>query len=402
MPSLLPLWIFLGVRLTGTSAVMIMSAGVGWQIYELTGSALSLGLVGLAQFLPMALVSWAAGDAADRYDRRLILGLSYAADCLVAMALIGLTLFGANEWAFYAVLVLFGISRAFGGPAGQALLPRIVPESMLPRAIAWSSTTFQMAVIGGPALGGLLLTLGADIAYGVCAVLFAAALIGTQFLRMRDSPPNPDPIGSAWERAIEGLHFVQSRPVILGAISLDLFAVLFGGVTALLPIFAKDVLMVGADGFGLLRSAPAAGAALISIMLGMRPLNRRVGAWMFTAVALFGVFTIVFALSTSFWLSLSCLVILGAADMISVFIRSSLIQLGTPDHMRGRVSAVNLLFIGASNELGEFESGLMAAWVGAVNAALVGGIGTLAIVAIWMALFPPLRKVDRFEDSQQR
>ncbi|HAJ46662.1 MAG TPA: MFS transporter [Alphaproteobacteria bacterium] len=378
---------------------MIMSVGVGWQVYELTGDALALGLVGLAQFLPMALLSWYAGDVADRFDRRAILGAAYLCDALVALGLIALTLSGAEEWAFYAILVLFGVARAFGGPAGAALLPRIATPEVLPKAIAWSSTTFQFAVIGGPALGGGLLILGADVAYAFSALLFAGALIATQFLTIRPSLDEGSQAETAWERVLEGVNFLRGKPVILGAISLDLFAVLFGGVTALLPIFAKDVLNVGPEGLGLLRSAPAAGAAVMSLWLGFRPLNRKVGAAMFSAVAVYGVFTLVFAFSQSFFLSLTCLAVLGAADMISVFIRQSLVQLGTPDQMRGRVSAVNLLFIGASNELGEFESGLMAAWLGAVNAAIVGGVGTIAVVVVWMALFPDLRRVDKIEQT---
>lgn len=391
--------VYLGLRLAAMSAVMFISVAVGWQVYDLTGSALMLGLVGLAQFLPMALLSWAGGDAADRYDRRTVLGIAYLVDGAVALSLVVLTVYSAPVWAFLGVLLVFGAARAFAGPASSAILPRIVPPEMLPRAIAWSSLTFQFAVIGGPAFAGVLLLWGADVVYGVSAVLFAAALVGAQLVQLR--PVEERPIeGGAWARAMEGLEFVRTRPIVLGAISLDLFAVLFGGVTALLPIFAKDVLQVGPDGLGLLRSAPAAGAALISLAIALRPLTRRLGPAMFAGVAIYGVFTIVFALSVNFWLSMACLAILGAADMISVYVRQSLIQLQTPDHMRGRVSAVSLLFIGASNELGEFESGLMAWMMGAVTASIVGGVGTLAVVALWMALFPALRRVDRVEVVQ--
>lgn len=388
--------IYLALRLAATSAVMFISVAVGWQVYELTQSALALGLVGLAQFLPMALLSWAGGDAADRYDRRVVLGLAYLADGLVALGLVALTAIDAPAWALMAILIIFGAARAYAGPAGSAILPRIVAPDLLPRAIAWSSLTFQFSVIAGPAIGGLLLLWGADVVYGVSAVLFAVALIGTQLIALRAVEERKIE-GGAWVRAMEGLNFVRTRPIILGAISLDLFAVLFGGVTALLPIFAKDVLQVGPDGLGLLRAAPAAGAALVSVVLGFRPLTRHLGPAMFAGVAIYGVFTIVFALSVHFWLSFVCLAILGAADMISVFVRQSLIQLQTPDHMRGRVSAVSMLFIGASNELGEFESGVMAWLMGAVTASIVGGVGTLMIVALWMAIFPQLRRVDRFE-----
>lgn len=388
--------IYLALRLAATAAVMFISVAVGWQVYELTQSALALGLVGLAQFLPMALLSWAGGDAADRYDRRVVLGLAYLADGLVALGLVALTAIDAPAWALMAILIIFGAARAYAGPAGSAILPRIVTPDLLPRAIAWSSLTFQFSVIAGPAIGGLLLLWGADVVYGVSAVLFAVALIGTQLIALRAVEERKIE-GGAWVRAMEGLNFVRTRPIILGAISLDLFAVLFGGVTALLPIFAKDVLQVGPDGLGLLRAAPAAGAALVSVVLGFRPLTRHLGPAMFAGVAIYGVFTIVFALSVHFWLSFVCLAILGAADMISVFVRQSLIQLQTPDHMRGRVSAVSMLFIGASNELGEFESGVMAWLMGAVTASIVGGVGTLMIVALWMAIFPQLRRVDRFE-----
>jgi hypothetical protein len=379
------------------SAIMFISVAAGWQIYEMTGSALALGLVGLAQFAPMAALSWAGGDAADRYDRRLVLGLAYLADGAAALMLVWLTLIDASEWPFFGVLAVIGAARAYAGPASSAILSRVVPPEILPRAIAWSSLTFQFAVIGGPAIAGFLLLWGADVVYGVSAVLFAIAIVGTQMLTLRPAEAAPDIVGGAWTRAMEGLEFVKSRPVILGAISLDLFAVLFGGVTALLPIFAKDILQVGPDGLGLLRSSPAIGAAAVSILLGVRPLTRYVGPAMFACVAIYGVFTIVFALSTLFWLSLACLAILGGADMISVYVRQSLVQLQTPDHMRGRVSAVSMLFIGASNELGEFESGLMAWMMGPVTASLVGGVGTLVIVAAWMMLFPQLRRVDRID-----
>lgn len=395
--ALTSLLVYLALRLCGTSAVMFVSVAVGWQIYELTHSALALGLVGLAQFLPMALLSWAGGDAADRYDRRIVLGLAFLSNGVVALALVALTRFAAPAWAFFFMPAIFGAARAFAAPAGQAMLPRIASPAMLPRAIAWSSLTFQFAVITGPAIGGYLLQFGADLVYALSAVLFAVALVGTQLLQLRPVDSNHPVEGTAWTRAMEGLNFVRSRPVILGAISLDLFAVLFGGVTALLPIFAKDILHAGPDGLGLLRSATAMGAALVSVGLGFVPLTRQVGRAMFACVALYGVFTIVFALSTVFWLSFACLAILGAADMISVFVRQSLIQLNTPDHMRGRVSAVSLLFIGASNELGEFESGVMAALMGAVAASIVGGVGTLAIVALWVFLFPALRRVDRID-----
>jgi len=295
------------------------------------------------------------------------------------------------------VLMLFGAARGFSGPAAQSLLPFIVPPERLARAIAWGSSAFQAAVIAGPALGGFLYALGAPAAFAACAVSFLLSGIGTSILGGRRRQAQQITTSST-ARVIEGVRFVRHRPVVLGAISLDLFAVLLGGATALLPVYARDILHVGPIGLGVLRSAPAVGAALVALSLGRRPLESGTGAKMFGAVVIFGVSTIIFGISTNFYVSLAALFVLGASDMVSVFIRSALIQFATPDQMRGRVSAVNMLFIGASNELGEFESGLTAAWFGTVPAVVIGGIGTLLVVAIWMGLFPPLRTVDRLAD----
>jgi MFS family permease len=299
--------------------------------------------------------------------------------------------------AFYVVMMLFGAARGFSGPASQSLLPFLVPPERLPKSIAWGSSAFQIAVIAGPALGGLLYALGPIAAYGACALCFIGAGIGISTLGGRRRGKQAAGLGAV-ERVIEGIRFVRQRPVVLGAISLDLFAVLLGGATALLPVYARDILHVGPIGLGVLRSAPAIGAAVVALSLGRKPLERNTGSMMFGAVAIFGLATIVFGISTSFYLSLAALFVLGASDMVSVFIRSALIQFATPDAMRGRVSAVNMLFIGASNELGEFESGLTASWFGTVPSVIVGGIGTLIVVGVWMALFPPLRKVDRLRD----
>ena len=391
--------VFLSARFLSTTAMMVQSVGVGWQVYDITRSPFALGLVGLCEFVPMFLLTLPAGDVSDRFDQRKILSISMIVEALCGALLIALTLLHMrNVWPFYGVLALFGAARGFSGPAGQSLLAFLVPQDRLPKAIAWSSSAFQVAVIGGPALGGFLYALGPTAAYTVCFIGFLAAGIGVFTLGGRRRGQNADTGTTAWDRVAEGITFVKKRPVVLGAISLDLFAVLLGGATALLPVYARDILHVGPVGLGILRSAPAAGAALVAITMGRAPMQRHTGIAMFVCVAIFGVSTIVFGISTSFYLSLAALFILGASDMVSVYIRSSLIQLATPDAMRGRVSAVNMLFIGASNELGEFESGITAAWFGTVPAVVIGGLGTLAVVAIWMWLFPPLRNVDRLAD----
>jgi MFS family permease len=390
--------VFLASRFLATAAMMIQSVAVGWQVYEIARNPLALGLVGLSEFVPMFLLTLPAGDVSDRFDQRKVFALSLMLEGVCGALLIGLTLAHSHRaLAFYVVMMLFGAARGFSGPASQSLLPFLVPPERLPKSIAWSSSAFQIAVIAGPAMGGLLYALGPIAAYCACTLCFIAAGIGISTLggRRREMQASGT---RAIERVIEGIRFVRQRPVVLGAISLDLFAVLLGGATALLPVYARDILHVGPVGLGILRSAPAIGAAVVALSLGRRPLERNTGSMMFGAVAIFGVATIVFGISTSFYLSLAALFVLGASDMVSVFIRSALIQFATPDSMRGRVSAVNMLFIGASNELGEFESGLTASWFGTVPSVILGGIGTLLVVAAWMALFPPLRKVDRLSD----
>jgi MFS family permease len=390
--------VFLASRFLSTVAMQIQSVAVGWQVYEITRTPLALGLVGLSEFVPMFLLTLPAGDISDRFDQRKVLAASLFVEALCGAVLVLLTLGHFHRvFFFYLVMVLFGAARGFSGPAGQSLLPFIVPAERLPKSIAWSSSAFQTAVIAGPAIGGFLYALGPMAAYAACTVCFAAAGIGTATLGGRRLARQITE-ASATKRVIEGIRFVRHRPIVLGAISLDLFAVLLGGATALLPVYARDILHVGPVGLGVLRSAPAVGAALVAFSLGRRPLETGTGAKMFGAVAIFGVSTIVFGISTDFYVSLAALFVLGAADMVSVFIRSALIQFATPDPMRGRVSAVNMLFIGASNELGEFESGVMAAWLGTVPAVVIGGIGTMLVVAIWMRLFPPLRTVDRLAD----
>jgi MFS family permease len=393
--------IFLSTRFLATVAMQIQSVAVGWQIYDIARDPLALGLVGLCQFVPMFLLTLPAGDIVDRHDQRRVFAISLIAEALCGVLFLGLTFAHVTmAWPFYAVLILFGAARGFSGPSSQSLLPFLVPPERLPGAIAWSSSTFQVAVIAGPAVGGLLYVLGPAAAYAACALCFFGAGIGVATLGGRRIERLGQSHLSAVERVSEGVRFVRRRPVVLGAMSLDLFAVLLGGASALLPAFARDILHVGPIGLGVLRSAPAAGAAVVAIALGRRPIERGTGWKMFLAVAIFGAATIVFGLSRNFYLTLAALAVLGASDMVSVFVRTALIQYATPDPMRGRVSAVSMLFIGASNELGGFESGVTAAWFGTVPAVVVGGIGTLVVVALWMWMFPPLRDIDRLRDAE--
>jgi MFS family permease len=390
--------VLLASRFFSTVAMQIQSVAVGWQVYEIARTPLALGLVGLSEFVPMFLLTLPAGDVSDRFDQRKVLAASLVVEAVCGALLVALTFAKLHATLpFYLVMMLFGAARGFSGPASQSLLPFVVPPERLPKSIAWSSSAFQIAVIAGPALGGFLYAAGPVAAYAVCTVCFVASGLGTASLGGRRLVRRVTET-SAVKRVIEGIRFVRQRPVVLGAISLDLFAVLLGGATALLPVYARDILHVGPIGLGVLRSAPAIGAAIVALSLGRRPLETKTGAKMFAAVAIFGVATIVFGISTNLYLSLAALFVLGASDMVSVFIRSALIQFATPDAMRGRVSAVNMLFIGASNELGEFESGLTAAWFGTVPAVVIGGVGTMLVVAIWMKLFPPLRSVDRLAD----
>ncbi len=391
--------LFLTGRFLGTLGAQVQSVAVGWQVYDITRDPMALGFVGLAQFLPMVLLMLPAGDIADRVDRRLIVAASYLLQALAIALLIALTRMDAHSASpFYLVLVLTGISRAFAGPALRAFVPLLVSKGQLPRAIALSSSTFQVAVVAGPALGGLIYILGPEAAYGACLLFFLAVVGLFAAVRTRHAQVPVDPALSAFGRLTAGIAYIRTQPIVLGAISLDLFAVLLGGAVALLPIFARDILHVGPEGLGLMRSAPAIGSTLVSFLLIGLPLQRRTGLVMFACVAIFGLATIVFGLSKIFLVSLAALVVMGAADMVSVYVRSTLVPLATPADKLGRVSAVDLLFISASNELGEFESGLTAGWFGTVPAVVIGGVGTLGVVALWMWLFPALRKVDRLSD----
>ena len=391
-------YFFTAARFWSTVAMQVQSVAIGWQIYELARTPLALGLVGLCQFGPMLLLTLPAGEVADRFGQRRIFAAAATVQAACSALFLILSLSHPRvTWPFYAVLLLFGAARGFAGPAGQSLLAFLVPPEKLPRSIALNSSVFTTAVIAGPAIGGFLYAFGAGPTYGLCCVGFLLSAGLVLVLGGRRVAAASAGL-SRLERVREGVRFVRHRPILLGAISLDLFAVLLGGATALLPVFARDILHAGPAGLGLLRSAPAVGAGMTALALAYWPIERGSGLKMFSSVALFGVATIAFGLSRSFAISLAALVVLGASDMISVFVRSTLVNLATPDEMRGRVGAVNMLFIGASNELGEFESGITAAWFGTIPAVVIGGLGTLGVVGLWMWLFPPLRTVDRLTD----
>ena len=385
-------------------ATQIQAVVVAWQVYDLTRDPLALAYVGLAQFLPMLCLLLPAGDLIDRFNRKAILASSWAVGAVCSGALwwlSGHTTAGvAGLTGVYAVLVLFGCSRAFSGPALQSLLPQVVPREQLAAAIAANSMLMRAASIGGPLLGGVLYALGGGrLTYALCFVCFALGTVLLSRVVTLQARNAAAATGTMWERFGAGIRFIRSRPIILGTISLDLFAVLLGGVVALLPIYASEVLHVGPAGLGALRSALAVGEVGAGLYLSMRPFNRKVGRTMFVAVAVFGLANLLFAVSTWFWLSFAALLVAGAADMVSVYIRGALVQFSTPDHMRGRVNAVNMLFIGSSNELGEFRAGTSAAWLGVVPAAVLGGLCTLGVVGGWTLGFKQLRTVDRFEEA---
>ncbi|HEY4029557.1 MAG TPA: MFS transporter [Caulobacteraceae bacterium] len=390
-------------RLMGNLATAIQSIAIAWQVYavaRLTGTvaegAFAVGMIGLAQFLPMFCLALIAGQVADRHDRRLIMAGCMVVELISAGALCALayTRFPA-VWPIYLIAVAFGGARAFYQPAGSALGPTLVPRYLLPRAIALNSLSWQMAAVVGPAIGGILVAGSASLAFGAAGVLFGLSIA---LLCCFASPPQTWKEGaSRLEQIREGLHYLWTNRFVLGAISLDLFAVLLGGATALLPVYARDVLHAGSEGFGILRAAPAIGGVTMAAVLGAVPIRRHAGIKMFLAVAGFGLATVVFAVSKSVALSVVALALLGASDMISVFVRQSLVQIMTPNEMRGRVAAVSTLFIGASNELGEFESGVAARFLGPVGACLFGGVGSLAVTGLWAWLFPALRRADRLE-----
>ncbi|MCP3707742.1 MFS transporter [Paraburkholderia sp. CNPSo 3274] len=388
----------LGVRFLSEASTLALSVVIGWSVYKVSQTPLTLGIVGIVEFIPAVLMTLPAGELCDRLSPRPLVVAGLALQCFCALAFLALSMLQTKGLGFfYGVLLLLGTARAIAEPAAQALLPLLVPPDRLPRAIASNSTAWQMAIVLGPVVGGLCYAMGSTVAYLVCAVFFFAAMAGAMTFRERRPRSERMSLHGRIARVKEGFVFVRSRPVVLGALSLDLFAVLLGGATALLPVYAQDILKVGPQGLGVLRSAPAVGACLVGLALTRFPPERNVGPKLIAAVIVFGVATLVFALSRSAWVSWLALAVVGASDMVSVNIRTSLIQLATPDAMRGRVSAVNALFIGASSELGAFESGVAAALLGTVPAVALGGIGTIVAAAVWMIAFPAIRKADRVD-----
>lgn len=390
--------LFWFARLCTTIGYQIFTVAVGWQMYDLTRDAFMLGMVGLVQFLPSVALMLMSGHVADRFDRRYIVRTCQVLEAVIAVSMAVASLAGwVTREHIFLFVALIGATRAFETPTLQALLPSVVTPRQLPRAVAMSSSAVQTAIIIGPALGGFAYVAGPGVVYAISAALFAIAATLVSALKLRQAAQRlTAPVSVS--TLFAGFAYIRSRPVLLGAVSLDLFAVLLGGATALLPIYARDILHTGPWGLGLLRSAPAIGALAMALWLTRHPLERRVGRVMFGAVALFGAATIVFGVSHWLPLSMAALVVLGASDMISVVVRSTLVQLDTPDDMRGRVGAVNSVFIGASNQLGEFESGVTAALLGPVGAVLLGGVGTLLVVAAWMRFFPALVERDRLHD----
>ena len=391
---------YLSARFLVGIAVQMQTVAVGFQVYETTHNPLDLGLIGLSQFLPFVILVLPAGHIADRYDRRRVILACYllaavASALLTVFALTGVT----SVLPIFIVMALFGVVRAFNMPTSQALLPNLVPRSDFGNAVALNTSTMQIATIAGPAVAGLLILVGTEVVYATVTVLILISAYFIWRLRAGGSVNTEAAEPITMRSLLSGVRFVRDHKAILGSMSLDLFAVLFGGATALLPAFASDVLHVGPVGLGFLRAAPAVGAALAGGVLALRPVRTSVGRWLFGGVFVFGVSIVVFALSSSFWLSLVSLGVLGASDMVSMYVRHLLVQLQTPDVIRGRVSAVNAVFIGASNELGEFESGVTAAWWGIMPAALVGGVATLVVGVVWTRLFPMLWQLERFPDE---
>ena len=378
-------------------AIEMSFVAIGWQVYAIRGNPLDLGLVGLAMFAPLPLLALPAGHLADRYPRRTVLASMIVLDVAVALGLLAVTHAGAEQtWPFFLLAFFTGVASALGAPAGRALTPSLVPEQILVRAFAQRSVAFQLSVIGGPALGGVLFAVRPELVYVVSAVFSLLALLAVLALRAgRDGAGAGSPDLAS---VLAGVRLIRRTPVLLGAISLDLFAVLFGGAVALLPVFAKDVLEVGPAGLGVLRAAPAVGALCAAIVLSRRPVRARAGRTLLTVVALYGVTIIVFGLSETMWLSLLALAAGGGVDMVSVVLRQTILPYVTPDELRGRVNAVEMVFISASNELGAFESGVAAALVGAVPAVVIGGAATIAVALGWWRLFPALRGVDRLDE----
>ena len=390
-------------RWTGSFAAQIQSVAMGWQMYALARqtrsveeSAFLVGMIGLAAFAPVFLLTLPAGETADRHDRKTVLLICYVGEILTVLTLAIASWRGAASVTLLLIVgAAFGAARAFFAPANTAMGPMLVPRALLPRSIAWNSLAWQSASVAGPAVAGILVAISPTHAYVAAFGLYLVSALATALIR-KSTRPQVQP-GSRWALMKEGLRYVWRQKIVFGAISLDLFAVLLGGATALLPVFARDVLHVGPQGFGILRAGPAIGATTVGLCLAAWPIRQKAGIFMLGGVAVFGLATLVFALSKSLWLSVTALAILGGADMMSVYVRQTLVQLVTPDPMRGRVAAVSSVFIGASNELGEFESGVVARFLGPIGAAVFGGVGALIVVVIWSRLFPALRKADRLE-----
>jgi MFS family permease len=388
--------VFFSARFLTSMAALMTGVAVGWQVYDLTHSTLALGLVGLMEFAPGLLLVLVTGTAADRFNRRAIMSICQASEAVCAATLTALSLAGiVSAWAILALVVGIGTGRAFYRPASQSLLPNLVPRSDLASAIAWSSSSMQVATILGPVAGGLLYGIGPEVAYGTAFLfLVSASLLLTRVPKPEQKSLREKP---SLKTLAGGFRYLWHEKIVLGATSLDLFAVLLGGATALLPAYARDILETGPWGLGLLRAGPAMGALVVAVWLAMRPLKQNAGTVMFATVVLFGLATIGFGLSRIVWLSVIMLALMGATDVVSVFIRQTLVQIWTPDAVRGRVTAVNSIFIGASNELGAFRAGVVATFIGTVPAVVVGGIGTVAVAAIWYRLFPALRNADRLD-----
>ena len=391
--------LFLAVMAATGFAIEMSFVAIGWQVYAVHSNPLDLGLVGLAMFIPLPLLALPAGHVADRFPRRTVLAIATGLDTIVMLGLLAVTHAGAGQtWPFFLLAFGTGVASALGAPAGRAMTPTLVPREILVRALAFRSIVLQSSVILGPALGGLLFALRPELVYAVAVILSSIALLGMLLLRGGRQPAG----GLAPDLAsvLGGVRLVRRTPVLLGAISLDLFAVLFGGAVALLPVFAKDVLEVGPAGLGVLRAAPAVGALCSAIVMSRWPVRNRAGRTLLTVVALYGVSIVVFGLSKTMWLSLVALAVGGAVDMVSVVLRQTILPLVTPDELRGRVNAVEMVFISASNELGAFESGVAAALIGAVPAVVLGGVATIVIAVCWNRFFPALARVDRLDELQ--
>jgi MFS family permease len=398
--------LYLGSRFFASIATQMVVMAVGWQVYHITGRVLDLGLIGLSQFLPFLCLVLFSGHVADQFDRRMIILLGHCAYAICTLLLLSFAWLDLRTTLpIFGVLAVLGVTRAFQMPAAQSFVPTIVPTDILRHALAVNSSANQVAVIVGPSIGGILYAIGesrlgrntgAGLVYGAAAILLLIAIAMVSLIRKRRKPANRSVL--AWSTLLQGLHFVWHRKTVLGAISLDLFAVLFGGATALLPAYTREVLHAGPEVFGYLRAAPGIGAGATALWLAFRPISRNVGVTMFAGVGAFGLATVVLGLTHLFWVAMTALVVLGMGDMISVFVRSLLVQLQTPDEIRGRVSAVTSVFIGASNELGEFESGTTAAWFGLVPAIVIGGVATMVVTVLWARVFfPALWRMQTFE-----